>query len=110
MRRRARRAHKTRGAARSARLLSITSRFVFFAERRSRRRALLFGRKRRLPSGSPARGAGGEDRLETRLDLVLLGVDRLDADVHAVGDVLRVHALAEVEGGERPILLAEVLE
>src|SRR5262249_4378164 len=47
---------------------------------------------------------------EAGLDLVLLRVDRLDADVQPAGDLAWVHALAEVERREDPVGLAEPLE
>ena len=43
--------------------------------------------------------------LEPRADLVLLRVDRLHADVHTLGDLLRFQALFEVELNELLIFL-----
>src|SRR5258708_1132303 len=55
-------------------------------------------RRLRGVAGHVGRAAGfGEELLEARLDLVLLRVDRLDADVHLGRDLVGRHALAEVE-------------
>src|SRR4051812_39571715 len=75
--------------------------------------------RRRAPSGSGREREVGDRALagealeaahEVRADLVLLRVDRLEADLHLGRDLVGLHAALVVQLDERAVLVGEVRE